>query len=199
MCHLVANHNKVIDTKEVASWIREYTGGYPFLVSRLCQQMDEMGDWSHAGLLNAVKVILNERNTLFDDMIKKIEQFPDLKSLLMGILFSGETRKYNAHNTTFQLAEQFNIINIYADGTYSISSRIMETVIYEYFMSQEKESEIYSAGAIEKTQFIKGVGHHLCGSRDSRRNSHRPHHQLPQSRVCNRTEDMARRQLQHQG
>jgi len=153
-----ADHNKGIDTKEVALWIREYTGGYPFLASRLCQLMDERDDWSLAGFRNAVKSLINERNTLFDDMTKKIEQFPDLKSLLLDILFSGETRKYNAHNLTFQLAEQFNIINVRADGLYSISSRIMETVIYEYFMSEEKESEIYSAGSIEKNQFIKGDG-----------------------------------------
>lgn len=153
-----ADHHKGIDTKEVASWIREYTGGYPFLVSRLCQLMDERDNWSLEGFRNAVKALINERNTLFDDMTKKIEQFPDLKSLLMDILFSGEARKYNAHNLTFQLAEQFNIINVHTDGTYSISSRIMETVIYEYFMSEEKESEIYSAGSIEKTHFFKGTG-----------------------------------------
>lgn len=153
-----ADHNKGIDTAEVATWIRDYTGGYPFLVSRLCQQMDAQNDWGHDGLLNAVKIIINERNTLFDDMVKQIEQFSDLKSLLMDLLFSGEAKKYNPHNVTFQLAEQFNIINIYDDGTYSISSRIMETVIYEYFMSLEKESEIYTAGSLEKAQFIKGTG-----------------------------------------
>ena len=151
------DHHKGINTEEVASWIREYTGGYPFLVSRLCQQMDELNDWSHDGLLDAVKVILNERNTLFDDMIKKIEQFPDLKSLLKEHLFSGESRKYNPDNQAFQLAEQFNIINV-NNGSFSISCRMMETRIYEYFMSEEKESELYSAGSIEKPQFIKGTG-----------------------------------------
>ncbi len=152
-----SDHHKGMDAEEVASWVREYTGGYPFLVSRLCQQMDELDDWSHNGLLEAVKVMLNERNTLFDDMIKKIEQFPDLKSLLRDFLFSGESRKYNPDNQAFQLAEQFNIINT-QNGTFSIASRIMETRIYEYLMSEEKDSEIYSAGSIEKTQFIKGDG-----------------------------------------
>ena len=152
-----ADHHRGLNTEEVASWVREYTGGYPFLVSRLCQQMDEQNDWSHEGLLDAVKVILNERNTLFDDMIKKIEQFPDLKSLLMEHLFSGDSRKYNPHNLAFQLAEQFNIITV-NNGSCSIACRIMETVIYEYFMSEEKDSEIYSVGSIEKTQFIKGDG-----------------------------------------
>ncbi len=152
-----ADHHKGMDTAEVASWIREYTGGYPFLVSRLCQVMDELDDWTHEGLLTAVKVMLNERNTLFDDMIKKIEQFPELKSLLKDHLFSGESRKYNPDNQAFQLAEQFNIINVH-NGSFSIACRIMETRIYEYFMAEEKESEIFSAGAIEKTQFVKGNG-----------------------------------------
>ena len=152
-----ADHHRGLNTEEVASWVREYTGGYPFLVSRLCQQMDEQNDWSHEGLLDAVKVILNERNTLFDDMIKKIEQFPDLKSLLKEHLFSGDSRKYNPDNQAFQLAEQFNIINA-NNGSFAIACRIMETRIYEYFMSEEQGSEIYSAGSIEKTQFIKGDG-----------------------------------------
>ncbi len=152
-----ADHHKGMDTREVASWIREYTGGYPFLVSRLCQVMDEHDDWSQEGLRNAVKVMLNERNTLFDDMIKKIEQFPDLKSLLKEKLFSGESRKYNPDNQAFQLAEQFNIINA-SNGSFSIACRIMENRIYEYFMAEEHESEIYSVGSIEKTQFYSGDG-----------------------------------------
>ena len=151
------DHHKGMDTAAVASWIREYTSGYPFLVSRLCQLMDERDDWSHEGFLNAVKALLNERNTLFDDIIKKIEQFPDLKSLLKEHLFSGESRKYNPLNKSFQLAERFNILNVH-DGSFSIACRIMETAIYEYFMAEENESEIYSAGSIEKTQFIKGDG-----------------------------------------
>lgn len=152
-----SDHHKGIDTTMVASWIREYTGGYPFLVSRLCLQMDEQDDWSHDGLLAAVKVMLNERNTLFDDMIKKIEQYQDLKALLRDFLFSGEAKKYNPDNQAFQLAEQFNIINT-NNGSFSIACRIMETRIYEYLMSEEKDSEIYTAGALEKTQFVKGTG-----------------------------------------
>ncbi len=153
-----ADHCKGISTAEVASWLRDYTGGYPFLVSRLCQLLDEQDDWSHNGFLNAVKVLLNEHNTLFDDMIKKIEQFPDLKSLLKDHLFSGESRKYNPDNQAFQLAEQFNIIRTSNYGSFSIACRIMETRIYEYLMAEEKDSEIYTAGSIEKTSFIKGEG-----------------------------------------
>ena len=152
-----ADHGKGMNTSEVASWIREYTSGYPFLVSRLCQLMDENDDWSQEGFREAVKSLLNERNTLFDDMIKKIEQFPDLKSLLKEHLFSGESRKYNPDNQAFQLAEQFSIITVH-NGAFSIACRIMETRIYEYFMAEEHESEIYSVGSIEKTQFIKGDG-----------------------------------------
>ncbi len=152
-----SDHHKGMNTEEVASWIREYTSGYPFLVSRLCQLMEELDDWTQEGFRNAVKALLNERNTLFDDMIKKIEQFPDLKSLLKEHLFSGESRKYNPLNKAFQLAEMFNFINVY-NGTFSVSCRIFETCIYEYFMAEENDSEIYSAGSVEKPQFIKGDG-----------------------------------------
>ena len=151
-----AEHHKGMDTAEVATWVRDYTGGYPFLVSRLCQQLDEEEDWSHEGLLAAVKVMLNESNTLFEDMIIQIEKHSELKSLLKDFLFAGESRKYNPDNQAFQLAEQFNIINAH-NGTFAIACRIMETRIYEYLMSEEMESEIYTTGSFEKTQFVKGT------------------------------------------
>ena len=66
-----ADHNMTFDEMFVAQMIRDYTAGYPFLVSRICQIIDaERYSWDKDGVLKAVNAILLERNTLFDNMIK---------------------------------------------------------------------------------------------------------------------------------
>lgn len=71
-----------MDVLQMAENIYNYTSGYPFLVSRLCRIMDEIllgrrdfqekkEIWTQTGFLAAVKELLAESNTLFDDMVKK--------------------------------------------------------------------------------------------------------------------------------
>ena len=71
-----------MDVLQMAENIYNYTSGYPFLVSRLCRIMDEILPgrkdfqekkeiWTQTGFLAAVKELLTESNTLFDDMVKK--------------------------------------------------------------------------------------------------------------------------------
>ena len=60
-----------------------------------CQIIDaEQYSWDKEGVLKAVNALFVERNTLFDNMIKKLDDYPELKRTLKGILFSGKTRSY---------------------------------------------------------------------------------------------------------
>lgn len=45
--------------------------------------------------MEAVKELLAEPNPLFDDMAKKLQDFPGLKKMLSAILFNGEKFPYN--------------------------------------------------------------------------------------------------------
>ena len=73
-----ADHHTGMDTKFVAKQIRDYTNGYPFLVSRICQLIDtQIVDsmplskaWTTRGIDAAVKLILAENNTLFQSITK---------------------------------------------------------------------------------------------------------------------------------
>lgn len=87
-----------MDTGKVAELIHEYTSGYPYLVSGICRLLDErIGEregfetgkcvWSETGIYEAVKILLNESNTLFDDMRKRIADYPELKKMLYAICF----------------------------------------------------------------------------------------------------------------
>ena len=86
-----ADHHLDFDERQVAQLIYDYTSGYPFLVSRLCQIIDEEEySWDKEGVLKAVNRLLKESNTLFDDIEKKVSQFPSLAEMLKSIIFGGK-------------------------------------------------------------------------------------------------------------
>ena len=62
------DHKTGMDTEAVSKEIRAYTNGYPYLVSRICKTIDEdlEKDWTVPGVQKAVRVILHEKNFLFD-------------------------------------------------------------------------------------------------------------------------------------
>lgn len=149
-----ADHGLSFDEKEVAQEIRDYTSGYPFLVSRLCQIIEtNQLSWDNEGVQKAVNTILMERNTLFDNMIKKLDEYPELKAALKRILLSGVREMYNPDEKYIQIASMFNYIsNI--DGQVAVACRIMETRLYNYFLAEKKTSAMFLHGQADKNQFI---------------------------------------------
>ena len=149
-----ADHKTDLNEQVVAQMIYDYTSGYPFLVSRLCQIIDESGySWNKGGVLNAVHDILTERNTLFDDMVKKIDQFPQLHELLKSILFSGVKKAFSTDEKYIQIASMFNFVKD-VNGSVVINSRLMETRLYNLFIGEEETNGIYSKGQMDKNQFV---------------------------------------------
>lgn len=165
-----SDQNTGMDRSEMADLIWEYTSGYPFLVSRLCKIMDEdipdaekelglTSAWTREGFLEAVKMLLLESNTLFDDMVKKLADFPELKQALYSILFRGERVPYNAYNHAINLGVMFGFIEkMKENGSIAISNRIFETQLYNMFISEELlESTMYKAASADKdsNRFIR--------------------------------------------
>ena len=135
-----ADHELDFDEKSVARMIRDYTSGYPFLVSRICQIIDaEQYSWDKEGVLKAVNALLMERNTLFDNMMKKLDDYPELKQILKGILFSGKAKSYNPDEKYIQIAAMFNYI-VNKNGKIAIACRIMETRLYNLFLKEEEHN-----------------------------------------------------------
>ena len=149
-----ADHQLDFDEQFIGQMIYDYTSGYPFLVSRLCQIMDEEGlTWDKEGVLKAVNEILAIRNVLFDDIAKKIEQFPQLKKTLKAILYSGQKFTYSPYEKYLQLGVMFCFIKN-DGGIVAISCRLIETMLYTLFISEEKQSKIYGLGEVDKNHFI---------------------------------------------
>ena len=148
-------HHNGMDIHSISQLIIDYTSGYPFLVSKICKIIDETSkNWSHNGVVDAVKVILNERNTLFDDMNKKLSDFPDLREMLKDILYRGEPYKFNIDNKVIELARMFNYITN-DHGLVRISNRIFETRLYNAFaFEEESKLQLVRESYIDKNQFI---------------------------------------------
>lgn len=149
-----ADHALAFDEKAVAQLIRDYTSGYPFLVSRICQIIDaEQLSWDKAGVQKAVNTILMERNTLFDDMTKKLDEYKELKQLLKSILFAGKKMPFSPDVKHIQIAEMFSYI-VNKDGYVAIACRIMETRLYNLFIYEDGDSLLMKHGQADKPHFV---------------------------------------------
>lgn len=138
-----------MDVKCIAELLYDYTAGYPFLVSDLCKIMDEeiagssgfpepSGVWTKKGFLEAVKILLSEKNTLFESLIHKLAEYPELEDMLYQVLFQGTTFTYNPDNHVIDMGIMFGFIKV-LKGTIMVANRIFETRLYNYFLSSAKE------------------------------------------------------------
>ncbi len=109
-----------MDTDLIAGLIYDYTSGYPYLVSRLCQIMDEgvavtdrnpgAVSWTREGILDAVKALLKESSTLFDEIRKKLDDFPELRKCISGLLFDGSKIPYSRYNYILDVGIMFGFL-----------------------------------------------------------------------------------------
>jgi hypothetical protein len=128
-------HHTGMDTEGISSLIREYTSGYPFLVSRICKTLDEeLGEWSEDAVRSAVKKLMFGTNTLFDDVIKNIENDKKFSAMAEKIIFSTEPEPFRISNPLIGRGVMFGIFSE-KDGYVVISNKIFEMYIYEYFIS----------------------------------------------------------------
>ena len=149
------DHKTGMNVSEISSLIHDYTSGYPFLTSKICKLVDEKNlGWNKEGIEQAVKMILVEKNTFFDDLNKKLEDFPSLELMLKEILFYGKSCPFNLDDEVIEIAQMFNYI-CEENGRVKISNRIIETRLYNKFMSIDLRERMYGAGDTEKSQFIE--------------------------------------------
>lgn len=146
----------------VAQEIYDYTAGYPYLVSRICQLLElqyskdgRKDAWTHAGILDVVRSLVGESNSLFDDMSKKVKDYPALRNLLYDILFCGKSIPYNLGTELVSIGTMFGFLKDH-EGQVAISNRIFEIWFYNLFIAEEAiSSSTYDAGERDKNQFIQ--------------------------------------------
>lgn len=157
------DHNTGMNLQSLAELIYDYTSGYPFLVSALCKIMDEeisgaqnkAAIWTDNGLTEAVRVLLKQPNTLFDDMIKHLVEYPELNAILQSILFEGREYPFNAYGKAINIGIMFGFIKD-RNGIIAVANRIFETHLYNYFLSEELSKTVGEKLITpDKNQFIR--------------------------------------------
>lgn len=143
-----------MDIELMANEIRNYTNGYPYLVSRLCKNIDEYleKDWTIEGLQKAIKMALNEHNTLFDDVIKNLENYEEIKNVVNEILVYGRQVSYNPF--AYEKGIMYGILTE-KDGKLVLHNKIFESLLYDYLIAQ-KELQKLSAKftQVDKNELI---------------------------------------------
>lgn len=135
------NYNNLkMNSEEIAEKLYYYTSGYPFLVSRMCQIIDEeitseKHNWNKQIIEKSLKSLLRESNTLFDDLFKNLENNKELSDLVFDIVFNGANKQFNPDNPIIKLANIYGIIKD-SNGVAKVSNRIFEQRIYNYFSSK---------------------------------------------------------------
>ena len=137
-----ADRGIVFTAESLAKEIYSYTGGYPFLVSLIClwvderlQRTQELAEyWTPEGIRIAVREILKSTNTLFDDVIKNIENNARFSELVKSILLEGRQIPYKLTNPEIGLGVTFGIL-AQEDGICKISNLIFETYIYDHLIA----------------------------------------------------------------
>lgn len=151
----VKEHDSKMDTVWFSERIYAYTSGYPFLVSAICKEMEEHGVWTEEDFQKAVKKIVNERSTLFDDINKNIDLYPLLGKMFQGMLLQGKEYAYTLSDNTVQLGAMFGYF-VNRDGLTAISNRIFEMYLYDlYYKAIEPDNELVWESNLEKQNFIR--------------------------------------------
>ena len=161
-----ADENTGMDVENLAGMLFDETSGYPFLVCRLCKIMDEelpeteefenrSASWSREGFLAAVRMLVLEKNTLFDSLNQKLEDYPKLDRAICKMLFNGEKIAYNPDLEEIDIAIMFGFAKC-EKSVVVIANRIFETRLYNRFLASEewKESGITQASFLDKNGFI---------------------------------------------
>lgn len=163
-----ADHHTGMDTALIAKEIREYTNGYPFLVSRICQLIDTklvpqlfkspMEAWTRAGVDEAVRLILSEENTLFESVMGKLEDAPELKGQLRNIILRGETIANLPDDEEQKQLRMYGFIRN-NHNTVAVANRIYEMRLYNYFIGESKKnSDLKQLAAANKSIFVDADG-----------------------------------------
>lgn len=132
-----------MNVNEISKMLYDYTSGYPFLVSRICKIIDEKISparqskalaWTKDGFSEAIRLILTEKNTLFESLIDKIKNYPELNSMIRALLFTGKSIVYNSDESAIDIATMFGFIKN-NNGGVEIANRIFETRLYNFYLS----------------------------------------------------------------
>ncbi len=164
----VRDRGVVMDTGLTAEKIYYYTSGYPYLVSKLCKFVDEDvlpqkqdNRWELSDLEAAFKLLTygGYTNTLFDSLIKHLENDPELYQMIFDISINGAFFNFNVHAPLVNKALKYGMIRD-DHGRCMIHNRVIEQKLYGYFLAKQ-ETENGTNPIMLKQPYYTNDGLHL--------------------------------------
>jgi len=130
-------HHTGMNISEIAQEIRFYTSGYPYLVSRICLLIETELDrnWTLEGVQKAIKIMLDENSTLFDDLIKKIKENQELSDLMFDLTVGKIKYLFNPDATPIKYGLMFGFLKKGNSGL-QVHNKIFEIRIANYFIAE---------------------------------------------------------------
>ena len=130
-------HNTGMNISEIAKEIRFYSSGYPYLVSRICLliESDLNRNWTIEGVQEAIKIMLDEDSTLFDDLTKKLEDNQELSDLLFDLSVGKIKYSFNADDPIMKIGIMFGFLSKGTEGL-QIHNKIFEIRVANFFIAK---------------------------------------------------------------
>ena len=132
------DHNTGMNIAKISKEIYGYTNGYPFLVSRICQCIDEelVRHWTIEGIQRAIKILLTESNTLFDDMFKNLENNKELSKYIYELLILGEVKPFVIDDPIVNIGAIYGFL-LNVNDRIAIANKIFELRMINYYISKD--------------------------------------------------------------
>jgi len=140
-----------MDIQIISEKIFFYTSGYPYLVSKICKIIDEIlipnkkvFTWNIEAVEESSKYLTNKNysSTIFDDLIKNLENHKDLYDLIFEISINASSKSYTISNPVVNLGIVYGILKDNL-GWCQIQNLIFEQRIYDYMLSKVETSNQY--------------------------------------------------------
>jgi hypothetical protein len=129
------------DIDKISNLIYKFTCGYPYLVSKLCKVIHEKLNqmWTEEGIKLSIKILLDEKDILFDDLIKNLENNNEIYNIVYNLIINNESIQFN-----IDVHEIGVILGIFknVNGRLTIHNKIYEIRIYNYMIAKKYLDDI---------------------------------------------------------
>ena len=154
-----------MDITKISERLYFWTSGYPFLVSQLCQLVDEKiapnrndnqetastrgkgnskfripnsefeRSWVESDIDEAVNLLLKDSNTLFASMTKYLEEKKDLYALIESIVFGTQEHNYDPDSPLISMGLMYGFIKCNGDNLIKVHNKVFENKYSNYFLA----------------------------------------------------------------
>ena len=158
-----------MDVDIISKRLHFWTSGYPFLVSKLCLTVDEIllpnrcnetdcQKWLVADIDKAVEMLLAESNTLFDAMLKYLENSDELFSFIKRVVLGETDFSFEILDPIIHISYLYGIIDRSERNKVQIHNKIFEEKITSYFLAKIQRLDNGRDISDSTTPYLKNNG-----------------------------------------